>query len=139
MWVGVAYSVSSCVVYVTQLLVWGFCPLSRMILAIHGLYYCHINIKYFKTTFNKQYLKANLPKGYIFGIMKKITRIIFLCFATGIFFFQMYNSIQKYVSFPIITANSLVSVNDIDLPITYICQVLFYSMCFFHRKKVLLF
>ena len=68
--------------------------------------------------------------------MKKITRIIFLCFATGIFFFQMYNSIQKYVSFPIITANSLVSVKDIDLPITYICQVLFYSV-FFNRKKVL--
>ena len=55
--------------------------------------------------------------------MEKLTRLIFLCFVTGMFLFQMYNSVKKYISPPIIRANSQLSIEDIELPITYVCQV----------------
>ena len=74
------------------------------------------------------FLKSNNSEQPVIvgtSIMERqgIIKTLILLFAVGIFIFQMQNSIRKYLARPVVQMKSSVPVQDITLPVVYICQV----------------
>ena len=52
----------------------------------------------------------------------KMVLIVFQIIASGIFLYQVKNSVERYISRPVVTETSTVPRKDIDEPTFYVCE-----------------